>query len=837
MDSVMKRWLLWGMALALLSGCAAHKAREAFRQGEEMARHGRYEEAVAFYTQALQEEPDSLEYQMKLFDARVRAAGNYLERARRLQREGRLQDAASAYRQAMALDPSLEKAAQGLKQVEDRLRAEELVRQAEEFYRTRRFQQAMSNLDQALLLAPDLAKARKLKTEVKAATMTEIAGVELDVASDKPITLKFKKAKIKDVFKILSRLSGISFIFDEDVERETVTVDLEQASFAQALELILKMKKLRMRVLNPKTAILYPDTREKQKQYQDQLIQTFYLSNIQAKKAVNMLRTMLQLRKIYVHEELNALVIRDKPEVVHLAEQILRAADRADSEVLFELELIEVSHNDELDLGASFDSKQVQFGLSDDAGTALLSGGTPISSLSNRKFLYTIPAATFDFKKVLSDTEILANPRIRLKNGAKAKVHVGSREPIVTTTNNSTGEITSTNIQYVDVGVKLDLEAHIRLDHTVLTKVQLEVSNKGADVVDSTGNNVAFAISTTNAQTELVLRDGERTILGGLIRDDRSNNSDRLPLIGRIPLIGDLLASHSRSKKKREILLSITPHIVRERELPAADVASIWSGSEDSMQAGPSFQAFARDFDAVQNLPRPRGTAVANGESGDSVEVVEITGEGEKTAAVRPPQLPQPAMPKEAPAVASQPEHAPAEVPSVPAKPRQQTAPPAPPPVVEEAVPEPVSPPPAETPPKVARVFIDGPRLVDAGKEFELVVRTAEVQGLFSAPTFITYNPQVLQFVSASEGDFLRQNARTTVFTASPVGGIGGRVIIGYKQGAGGQGASGSGVLYHLRFKSLAPGKSVVNLERINFRDPSGSRLRVAGEGLIVEVR
>ncbi|WP_187426689.1 secretin N-terminal domain-containing protein [Geothermobacter ehrlichii] len=826
----MKKVILWGMALVLLTGCAAHKARQAFLQGEEMTRHGRYEEAVALYTRALQEDPGSLEYRMKLFVARTKAAAVYLEQARRLRREGKLQEAVGEYRQAMALDPSLEKAAQELKQIEDRMRAEELVRQADEFYRTRRFQQAMSNLDQALLLAPDLPAARKLKEQVRVATMTEVGDVELDVASDKPITLKFKKARVKDVFRILSRLSGITFIFDEDVERETVTVSLDQASFAQALELILKMKKLRMRVLNPKTVILYPDTKEKQKQYQDQLIQTFYLSNIQAKKAVNMLRTMLQLRKIYVHEELNALVIRDKPEVVRLAEQILRAADRADSEVLFELELIEVSHTDDLELGASLDSKQVQFGLSDDTGAALLSGATPISSLSNRKFLYTIPSATFDFKKVLSDTEILANPHIRLKNGAKAKVHVGSREPIVTTTNTSTGEITSTNIQYVDVGVKLDLEAHIRLDQTVLTKVQLEVSNKGADVVDSTGNNVAFAISTTNAQTELVLKDGERTILGGLIRDDRSKNSDRLPLVGRIPLIGDLLASHSRSKKKREILLSITPHIVRERELPSADVASIWSGSEDHLQFGPSFRSFARDFDADQNLPRPGGVMTTDDDKPVSAEVLSLDDEPVVSPAGEPavappserPQARQPVPAAEPPAAAT------AAEPEVP--------------VVETPVPEqPVEMPapeqPVEMPARAARVFIDGPRLVDVGKEFELLVRVAEVQNLFSAPVFITYNPQVLQFISASEGDFLRRNARTTVFTASPIGGIGGRLIIGYKQGAGGQGTSGDGVLYHLRFKPLAPGSSMVNLERINFRDPTGSRLRVAGEGLTVEVR
>ncbi len=139
-------------------------------------------------------------------------------------------------------------------------------------------------------------------------------GFELDVASDKPITLKFRDADIRDVFNILSKLSGINFIFDEDIRSaEESSVTLEKATFAQALELLLRMNNLEKKVLNAKTILIYPQTKEKEKKFEDQVIQTFYLSNIDAKKAVNLLRTMLQLRKIYVHEELNALVIRDTP--------------------------------------------------------------------------------------------------------------------------------------------------------------------------------------------------------------------------------------------------------------------------------------------------------------------------------------------------------------------------------------------------------------------------------------------------------------------------------------------------------------------------------------------
>ncbi|GAB4166463.1 MAG: tetratricopeptide repeat protein [Geothermobacteraceae bacterium] len=826
MNVVVRNTILALLVLTLPVGCGTHRARQEFMQAEKLVRQEQYVQAVALYTRAVADNPDSLEYRMRLMEARGRAARQVLNQARQARSQGLLQQAVEAYRQAQAFDPTLEQAAQERKQVENRIRAEELTRQAEEFFRTRRYSQAMANLEQALLLAPGLEMAEELRDKVRSVVMTEVDGVDLDVASSEPISLKFKSAKIKEVFKILSRLSGITFIFDEDVERETVSINLERASFSQALELILKMKKLGMRVLNPKTVILYPATNDKEKQYQDQLIQTFYLSNIEAKKAVNMLRTMLQLRKIYVHEELNALVIRDKPEVVRLAEQILRAADRADSEVLFELELIEVSHDDTLKLGASLDNTSFQFGLDDGNGTIL--SGAAVSSLSNRKFLYTVPSATFDFQKTLGDSEILASPHIRLKNGAKAKVHVGSREPVVTTT--TTGDNVSSNVQYVDVGVKLDLEAHVRLDATVQTKVQLEVSNRGADV-PGLQNVTAFPINTTTAQTELVLKDGERTILGGLIRDDLTKGSDRLPLIGRIPLIGDLLAKHNRTKKKREILLSITPHIVKDRELPAADVASIWSGPEDQLQFGPSFQSFARDFDALQNLPRPSGTLVAPDEEAEA----SVPAASTQMAAVEQAGESQPKPPSVPPAVVDQTAPAPAPTPTEASQPPAEEPTP---PVIEQPVQEELPPPvPVEMPPLVAKVFVEGPELVDVGSEFDVAVRVAEINDLFSAPVFITYNPQVLEFSSASEGGFLQQNARNTVFTSSPLGGIGGRVIIGYKQGAGGTGASGDGILYNLRFKALAPGRTIINLERINFRDPRGERLRVTGEGLQVEVR
>ncbi|MEJ2201500.1 MAG: secretin and TonB N-terminal domain-containing protein, partial [Desulfuromonadaceae bacterium] len=445
------------------------------------------------------------------------------------------------------------------------LQVERLVSEAGEFFRLRRLHNAKNNLHRALEIDPGNAAALALLAQVQQSGNVLMDGFELDIISEQPITLTFKAAKTKEVFNVLSKLSGIHFIFDEELKEENISLSLENATFAQALELLLRMNDLGKKVLNSKTIIIYSNSKEKSKQYDDHLIQTFYLSNIEAKKAVNLLRTMLQLRKIYVHEELNALVLRDRPEVIKLAQQILEAADRSDSEVILDLELVEVTHNGELKVGPNLSTYSVSLGMGA-AGAetlvadALSAGGETsglIKSLNHLQTFYTLPTATFEARKKLTDSETLANPSIRVKNREKAKVHIGSREPVITVTIN--GDQTSENIQYVDVGVKLDVEPSIQLDNTVVTKLNLEVSN-ATRLTALTSGTTPLQISTTNASTTLILKDGEQTIIGGLLRDDESKNRSTMPLLGDIPLLGQLFSGHNNSHNKREILLSITPH-------------------------------------------------------------------------------------------------------------------------------------------------------------------------------------------------------------------------------------------------------------------------------------
>ncbi|MBE0595673.1 MAG: type II secretion system protein, partial [Desulfuromonadales bacterium] len=622
-----------------------------------------------------------------------------------------------------------------------------------------------------------------------------------------PITLKFKDTEIRDVFNILSRLSGINFLFDDDIRAQKVSILLENATFAQALELLLRLNNLDRKVLNAKTILIYPQTKEKEKKFEDQIIQTFYLSNIDAKKAVNLLRTMLQLRKIYVHEELNALVIRDTPTTITLAQQIIEAADRSDAEVVFELELVEVSHTDSLDIGARLSNYGTSFGLADPSSQTI--GTVTTSGLSRLDFLYTIPSGSFTFKKQMTDSEILANPKIRVKNKEKAKVHIGSREPIVTNTLTASGDVTSTNVQYVDVGVKLDVEPLVQLDNTVVTKLSLEVSNVSSrqKIGDSGRGGEALTISTTNAQTSLILRDGEQTVIGGLIRDDLSRSKETFPLLGQIPLLGHLLSGHKKDKTKREILLSITPYIVKSVEMPRREVATIWSGGEDDLEVGPRFGAFAASFEPEVSKVHPAAApavhvpalavqpsaAIASTELAAGRPELATMVEEEETAVERLPEA-------TAPASGGMPD---------------------------------ALPPPAEQP---AQLRLIAPSHVQLGEEVFMAVQVENIRGLYSAPLFVTYDPQQLTFLRAEEGDFLKATGQRTIFTVSTDAQTG-RLIVGYKQAVGGAGASGSGNLFHLVFQGKAPGQGQVALDRLNFRDPAGNRLAVTGTQVPVEIR
>lgn len=837
-----------------LSGCAGSRA---YSRGQDFDAQGDYDKSVLSYMEAVEKTPERQEYRMRLAQSLNKAAWHHIDEGRRMMKERRAAEAVTEFRRALEYDKTLVAAATELAKAEELLKVDRLVLQADDFIRNRRLTQAKNSLDQALLIDPQNTAALTLLEKVNSAPKTIVDGVELDVTSTKPISLKFKNTDIKDAFNILAKLSGVNFILDESLKKQSFTFDITEVSFPQALELILQMNKLGKKILNSRTIIIYSRSKDGDKQFTDHLIQTFYLSNIDAKKAVNLLRTMLQLRKVYVHEELNAIIIRDTSDVIKLAGQMLEAADRADAEVTFDLEIIEVNDSSSLKIGPLLSPASVSIGLGQPAtignvsgsvivGGALESGGPTanlvsggINGLSNLNSYYTLPTLTFDFLKTRTDAEILANPKIRVKNKEKAKVHIGSKEPVITVTAN--GDVRTDSVAYVDVGVKLNIEPTVQLDNSVITKLDLEVSSVSDRKTTNNGTQV-ITLTSTNATTVLTLKDGERTIIGGLIRDDTSKSRSGIVLLSDLPVIGALFTNHTNSKTKREILLSITPRIVQNIVVPAAGVGTLWSGGEDDLKSGPVFGAYTS---YEEEVPAPADVSLP-------IE--------SKPPVTLPAQIAPVPAPVSAPVSAPVPSITEASVmttPLVPAPPLPlaKTDVIAPPVIIEEVVAPPVITPPViteevitppveliqlptfEIPPVGdGTLLLSGPSQISVGDVINVVFNGQELNGLFSAPLFVTYDQNLFDMLSVAEGNFLSREGKATVFSTNPIPGKG-ELMIGYKQGVGGSGVSGNGTLFTVTFRAKAPGTAQFSVDRLNLRNAAGQRLKVVATPLAIEVK
>jgi len=778
--------------LFALSGCAA----KAFRDGKEAYLEGGYDEAVADFQRAARKRPENHEYRMYLQRAKIRTALFHLHQGRQLRAAGDFDRALQEFQLAMTLDPGLEAATQETLATQRAKQSYQVYRLAENQLKSGELEQARQSVRQILSEDPENLQARSLLKEIDERLAISGHRLERLFQSSKPVSLEFKKIDIREVFQVLSQLAAKNFVLDEKIPREMVELELKDISLLQGFELLLNLYKLQAKPLNDKTVLIFPNSPDKTKQYDDYKIKTYYLSHLSAKHAVNLLRTMLKIKNIFVHEERNALVFRERPEVIHLAEQILAASDRADSEVLFELELIEVNHSDDWKFGPALNPNSVSLGLAKGANVVAsgLSAGdlttNLVESFGSLESVYTLPTVVFDFQKTLVDSEILSTPKIRVKNREKAKVHVGTREPVITVT--TTGETSTDNIQYVDVGVKLDIEPQIQLDGTVVTNLSLEVSSVTERTVTTNGS-LALSISTTNAQTALTLKNGERTVIGGLIRDDNSKTRKVIPLLGDLPLLGRLFTNHNKDKKKREILLSITPHILQNVDLPDRALTDIWSGSEEDLKTEANFASFLLPTVTVVKKDSP---------------APELGGERPAVAEESPDKTEEPVG--EAPMSTGE-------------APR----------IHDEMVGDPQRP--VYSPSGETSFLLTSPRTVAVGETFELVIDITEAADLHSVSMMLSFNADRLEVLEITEGGFLGTEDHEALFSARQNSGNRGYAI-DYKRPDGQPGASGNGRLAKLLCKATHPGQVLLGIEGEKLVDSLGRPIGVPARKILFNV-
>ena len=613
----MKPRLLLPLILSvLLVGCAA---QQAFDDGKTLMDQGKPEEGMAKFQEAMNHAPGDVEYRSAYLKAREQALTNAVEQAARLMNKGAFDEARALYRHALSLEPDYGRALDGLVELDGRVRRKALLDEAETLAARGQADAAGQKLARVLTEAPTDPRALALKRTLDAKQGAEAPEAKLAQSYKKPITIEFKDVSLKQVFEVISHTSGLNFLFDKDVKTDQHTsIFLKNSNIEAAVRFVLLTNQLEQQVMDGNTVLIYPNTSAKQKDYQELDVRTFYLANAEAKTVMNTLKTILKIQNIVADEKLNMIVIRDTPDAIRMAEKLVAVEDVADPEVMLDVEVLEVTRTFTQDLGIQWPGSVTVLptplgtavGTTSSSGTGTGTGSpygttgtgttgstSPANSTSllslhdlahqtSRSLGATVGGATANANLQDSDVKILTNPRIRVRNHEKAKILIGDRVPNITSTATSTGFL-SQSVNYIDVGLTLNVEPTVYLDDYVGLKLALEVSTISNTIITQTGTS-AYQIGTRDASTVLRLKNGETDVLAGLISKSERTSGNKIPGFGDIPVLGRLFGATTDDDSNTEIVLAITPHLVRSIERPDAADAFFKSGTENSLHSGGS---------------------------------------------------------------------------------------------------------------------------------------------------------------------------------------------------------------------------------------------------------
>jgi general secretion pathway protein D len=688
------------VVLALLVGCAS----STIKQAEDYAAQDEWIKAVLEYRKALAAQPNDVEIRSRLKQTELKAADFYYQRGMLLLLEQRNLDGAIVqFQQGLASMSDHSKLQQAMGEVLARKEAQAFYMEGLSLRDAGRPEDARRQFQKALDAWPDHKDARAQLAEL-AKDQDEKLAEGLALTSKAPITLNFRQTELRQAFEFLARAFGVNVIFDEAVKSAPVTLFAKDVTFEQGLNLLLTTSKSFYKRIGANTILVAPDSKEKRGQYEDHLMRTFHMNTVRAKEMADILRGLVTIKRIIINEQLNTLTIRDTEEVLRLSERIIDNNDRKPAEMILDVEILEVNRTKSERLGLDFGTY---------AFTLAAPNPLPIRDSIREGFnataTLTIPPLTFRFFKQDVDAKILANPKIRVLNGRVAKIHIGDRVPLrAATIVDATGQ-TRTTFDYKDIGIRLAVEPTIYLDNSALVKLGLEVSALGENL--GTANEPAFRIGTRNAETFMVLRDGETAILGGLIQDADRTNRTRVPGLGDIPAVGALFTAYDDQAQRTDVLLTITPRVVRGWDVPTRAAREFYSGSENVYSDKPLFAGLAT----------PAGAQVR----------LEPTGPG-TAAAVQAPIIQSPPPP---PGAATAPGQA-------------------------LAVAAPAAVPPGAAAPGTLPLlaFSEPVYEVASGQSFEIKVLAANLPGAANVPLEILYNPQLLSYVSGAKGEIATES-------------------------------------------------------------------------------
>jgi len=771
----MTRFFVLGIVfMMLLPACTMREVQLA----EELEQKGDWDGAVAAYREAVRKDPFSKELEDKLRKVKSRAAEQHFSHGRQLLKEKKMGEALQEFQIAMGLDPEKAEHHAALNDVLRLKTARQNFLDAKNMEGRGRFDEALTLYESAVELDPFLSEAVEGITRVvQLQKTTQAIG-----GSAEPVTLRFQNTRLKQVFEILARTANIDILFDKDVRDDLVTIFTKDTPFDEALNLILTTNQLFAKRVGPDRLLVIPDTKQKREQYDDLQIRTFYLSNAKAKDVANLLRTILETKRVYVNEPLNTVVIRDEPDKIGLAEQIILANDRQDSEVLFEIEVLEVNRTKSRRTGLNF-AKSAGFGIfpsqRDSNGNRTLPAFntlpqtfsySELTSLGQDSYLFTFPSSVLlNFFKAESDAKTLSNPKLRVLNNQKASINVGDKQPILLSTTNvlpgqaATGAVpttsTVTSIEFKDTGIKVTVEPTIHLNNSITLRLQIEVTRLGDRVILQTSPEISqFRFGTRTADTALNMRDGETVILAGLISEEGRRSRESVPGIDDIPGLGSLLSNTNTDNNTTEVILVITPHIVRSVNPPQLVKQTMWSGTANQYTNRPMFSQTPPVVSLINTLESNPDITKSAGAL-DSALGTQVAG-GQHTKQ------------------------------------------------------EPVQ----KDPGEASKAGTDGPRMeilpaaasAKIGDQISLTLQGQNFAPMEKTSLTLTYNPAVVTFKQAVEGPFWTSQQSAPTMTVTAVPHLGQLVI---QMGQQGKSLQGSGSLATVVFEATGNGTSNIQIQ------------------------
>ncbi len=754
------------LALLLLMVFASCSGYRSFREAQYAEVAGDWDAAVLRYMELVTADPSDLRYRAGLLRAKTQAAHAHFEQGRKLQEAGRIRDAMLEMQRAVQLDPTNQYAFTELEKIRTRIESSDRGRKT----------------------------ISQLKEESRGA---EPMPPVLSPRSDEPITFDFPNATFMEIYRAIGQAFGFNIVFDPRLRDAPLAspIELREVTALEGLEILMQSLGHFYKVLDEQTIMILQNTPANRQAYEDRIIQTFYLSNSDVKDVMTILRSLLATRFIAANERLNAIVMLDSVEKVKVAERIIEQSDKAKAEVVIDVELLQINTSKLQDLGLSLDSNTLGISL-DIGGEDVPLRMSDVESLNQNNWVLSVPGFLFDFVKRSTDAQILAKPQVRITEGEEASFSIGDRVPIPVTSFNTANTAGSnvvpiTSYQYQNVGIEVHITPRVHHNEEVSLDLDIEVSDLSGQIGDQP------IIGSRNIQTSIRLRDGETNFLAGLIRTNESNTQDGIPGLSEIPVLGRLFSRRASDNTRTDIVLTMTPHIIRRADITEQDLAPIWVGTEqnvvfrgsspriDSGIEGPFDEPQDESDETRQQLEErlPPGLrdAEPEGDTGDDgadqpplgVELVPPPGSQLQNAGLldRPPAI----------------------------------------------VPALFQPSSARTNPEIELSFTPQALRATVGDSFEARLDIRARAPVSHLPLRLRYDPERIEVTAVRAESFLGDQSEISLMTDTSTPGT---VIVGLSRLGDQAGVAGRGHLLALEVRAVGPGRATIAVEQAKPKGP-----------------